>query len=131
LNIYNFFFYYILKLVNIRFIDWASIFMLGKRPVTTVELIYTTITQITWDGTLGIIFAFLLTKINSQRYLLKGVIYGFFIGFSFRSLAVMFKLPFLSQPVATRTNLINVIGIIIWGLILSTALHFLDKNTVE
>ena len=41
LNVYNFICYYILKVTEIRFVDWTSIMAYGHRPENLNELLLT------------------------------------------------------------------------------------------
>lgn len=127
MNSLNLIFYYLLDLTEIRFLDWAGIAMLGSRPTTKPAIIYALIIQILWTGSLGVLFCYLIPKITSQGYLIKGWLYAFLITFIFRWIIVLYNVPLLAN-VSFQTSLINTLSASTWGLILAAGLQKFDAN---
>lgn len=121
MNIINLILYHF-KFTQIRFLDWASIILTGDIPRNTFDLIYSIIIQIFWSGSLGIFVAFLVLLTTSKWYLIKGIIYSFFIGFTLRAVVVIFQIQGLDK-VSTQTSLFNFMSVSIWGLTTMYMLH--------
>ncbi len=119
--------YYWFHIIKIRFLDWAAILVLRGLPQNAVETIFSLIQQLLWDGVMGIIFAFLLPAISWRGYKIKGAIYGMLLSFVFCSLAIMFRLPFLSEKAPLETILFNNLCVILWGIIVAVILKKLEK----
>ncbi len=119
--------YYWFHIIKIRFLDWAAILVLRGFPQNGLETIFALIQQLFWDGGMGIIFAFLLPKISWRGYKTKGAIYGILLSFIFCSLAIMFRLPFLSEKVPLETVLFNNLCVILWGIIVAVILKKLEE----
>lgn len=119
--------YYWFHIVKIRFLDWTAILVLRDLPQNIPETIYALLLQLLWDGFLGIIFAFLLPLMSAKGYKTKGAIYGLFLSFIFCSIAVLFRVPFLSAKVPFVTVLFNQLCVIIWGIFLAVILKKLEK----
>lgn len=127
MNFINLVFYYIFKLTEIRFLDWGSIVMLGHKPESFIEIIYGLIIHILWTGALGIIFSYLIPKITSQGYLIKGGLYAFLLTFIFRSIVRLYNVPILNK-VSVKTSLINTSSAFLWGLILAALLKKFEES---
>ncbi len=119
--------YYWFHIIKIRFLDWAAILVLRGLPQNAVETIFALIQQLLWDGVMGIIFAFLLPVISWRGYKTKGAIYGILLSFIFSSLAIMFRLPFLSEKAPLDTVMFNNLCVILWGIIVAIILKKLEK----
>lgn len=126
MNILNLIFYHY-ELTQNRFIDWASIIMISDLPKTSFDLFYAFFVQTLWSGSLGIIIAFLVLLTTSKHYLIKGIIFSFFFGFSFRGIVVCTHIPELSK-FSTLTSLLNFICIALWGIITMYLLHWYEVN---
>ena len=115
------------SLGRVRLLDWVGILTMGGRPEGASEFVVALIVQILWDGLLGIIFAYLMPGITSRGHLIKGAIYGFTIAFAFRSVAALYRLPFLSQRLNLGSYLSTLFGAIVWGIITAWILRRLDR----
>ena len=127
LNAINLSCFYIFKITEIRFIDWTSILAFGYRPENLNGILLNLFFQLLWDGFLGVIFAFLIPHVTSRAYLIKGVLYGSFLTFVFRAVAVLFRLPFLINKFPLMTHEVNLLAVFIWGLTLAFILKKLDQ----
>lgn len=122
--------FYKFKLTNIRFIDWASIIMLGKLPNDLHSIIYTLFIQILWSGALGIGMVLIYPYINGKGYYIKGTLYAFLLGFIFRGIVVLFRIPELSIT-STLGSELNFMAVISWGLTAAFILRRLVKTDLE
>lgn len=125
---WGFFAYYILHFTKLQFADWASVLIYGRKAATTAEFVVATIAYLVFVGLLGIVFAYLITAINSRNYLFKGVMYGIFLGLIFYSLPILFKIPQLMR-MELNTVISFWVGDIIWGLTLAQTLRWLDQKS--
>lgn len=125
MNAINLIFFYIFNLTKVRFLDWASIIMLGSKATTLPAAIYALIIHIFWTGALGIIFSYLLPEITSQGYLIKGGLYAFLLTFIFRAIVKLYNISFLS-PISFQTSLTNTTSAFLWGITLAFLLKKLD-----
>ncbi|WP_238492460.1 hypothetical protein [Desulfotruncus alcoholivorax] len=112
---------------SFRYLDWAAMMIYGELPENMAETIVSLITQILWSGFLGIILSFLFLTITSRGYLIKGAFYGFIVSFILFSIPVLFQVPHLYQT-GPNTQLSNVIGAIIYGLVTAAVLNWLDSS---
>jgi hypothetical protein len=117
---------YRLKLTSIRFLDWASIIMTGSRPDNWNGLIYSLFIQILWTGTLGIGLAFIFPIITLKGYFIKATLYSFILGFFFRAIVVLFRIPELYN-ISTQSSEMYFFTVISWGLTTAFILHKLDN----
>lgn len=118
--------YYWFHIIKIRFLDWAAILVMRGLPQNTAETIFALVQQLLWDGLLGSIFALMLPHISSKGYPIKGAIYGALLAFIFCSIAIMFRLPFLTEKVPLGTVLFNELCVLLWGIILAVILKKLE-----
>lgn len=131
MNAVNLIFFYIFKLTQIRFVDWASIVLFGHRPENFNQLLLNLVFNLLWDGFFGVIFAVMIPKITSRIYLFKGVVYGVFLTFVFRAIATLFGLPFLTNKFPILTHEINTLTVAVWGFSLAYGLKILDKKPLS
>lgn len=124
MNIINIILYHY-QLTETRFIDWASIIMTGDPPKSTFDLFYSFFAQSLWSGSLGIIIAFLVLLTTSKNHLIKGVIFSFFFGFSFRGIVVLFQVHDLDK-ISTQTSALNFMPVALWGLTTMYILHWYE-----
>ena len=118
--------YYFLKFGTFRFLDWAAMMIYGERPESITETIISFFIQILWAGFIGIIFAFLIPRISSKGYLLKGLFYGFITFFIIYSIPVLFQVPHL-KITGPNTQFSHFIGSFIFGVVTALTLHWLDN----
>ena len=55
---------------------WASVVMYGRLPTNTWEIVFSQLAQIFFAGILGVVFCYVLLKLTSNNYLIKGLIFG-------------------------------------------------------
>lgn len=130
MNIWSLFSYHFLHFTKLRYLDWASIFLYGHLPVSTLQAVYSLVIQLLWVGFLGVIFAFLIPAVTSRGYYGKGIIYGLTVGFIVYAIPKMFKMPELTVT-TTATVLSSHIGGVIWGLTMAYVLRRLDTTALK
>ena len=111
MDVWDLFAHYFLHFGSFRYLDWAAMMIYGEPPENIYETIVSLITQIVWAGFLGIIFSFLILKITSRGYLIKGAFY---------------RVPHLYQT-GPNTQLAHVIGAVIYGITTAAVLKWLDS----
>lgn len=117
---------YLLGLYEEQLLDWASASILGKLPTTTYETIWSQLGQIFFCGFLGIVFSYLLLKLTSGNYLIKGWLFGVLAWFSIYALSIAIRLPFMHVHNLPAT-VSHFIAASIYGLTLAQTLAYLDK----
>jgi hypothetical protein len=128
MNIWNLTDYYFVHFTNLRLTDWVAVLAGGEKSKYFSETVINLVVQIIWDGFLGVIFAHLLTKITSQGVIIKSVLYATLLWFIFRTFAVIFRLTPLVAGQTFPGRLSNLLGTVLWGLILGWALKRFDLS---
>jgi len=128
LNIVNLISYYALHYAKKRYLDYIGAMIYGRLPITIFEQLFSQLIDITFSGILGIIFSYLLTRVSSKNYLLKGALFstGMWL-ISFITITI-FKVSFLYRP-ASQTVFSHFITCLIHGLVLAATFHWLDNKS--
>lgn len=116
-----------LKWTNIRWAHFASILIFGRTYTNLPENLFSEFAVFFFCGLVGVIFAFIISKITSQNYLLKGWVYSVSIWFFAFSVIFLFKIHQLPL-VSLKSALSNLIEATIWGLFLGYCLHWFDNK---
>jgi len=127
MDIWNYFSYYILHLTNMRLLDYASVILTDKKVFILWEEIFFQLAQLFFSGAVGVIFAYLIIKINSRSCLFKSWFFSTCIWFSVFAIASLFKVPYLYKS-PTATTLSNFIGASIYGVVLAQLLYWMDNR---
>ena len=113
-----------------RYLDWSSVMLMGDRPNTLAEIIYSQFIHLIWSGFLGITFAFLIIIIGNKGLIIKGAIFGFISGFIFYAIPKLFKVIHLyDTPI--ESVMANHLGSVIWGLVTAYILRLLNNRYKE
>ncbi|HEX3048000.1 MAG TPA: hypothetical protein VHY08_24825 [Bacillota bacterium] len=127
MNVWNLTDYYFFHISNLRLLDWVAVLTSGAKSQSFGQATTDLLVQIIWDGSLGIIFAHLLLKITTQGLLVKSILYGTILWFFFRSVAILFKITPLIAGQTFPGRLSNLLGAVLWGLLLGATLKRFDK----
>ncbi len=127
MNAINLAAYFILNTTNIRFLDWASIIILGSMPSNSAEFFYALFIQLMFSGVMGVIFNYLMIYVLSREYIINAILYSFFVSLISRGYVLAYKVPFLYTPSLT-TSITNISSIFLWGLVLGFLLKRLNYN---
>lgn len=120
---------YYLHITTLRWVDLMGILVYGRKPVTLGEILLGIVWVYFFLGVLGIVFAFIIAKITSRNYLLKGVVFSILVSLLTHTLTQLFKVPELLN-IPLKTSFSDFSGAIIWGLSLGYTLKWLN-NRIE
>lgn len=112
---------------TLRYSDFVNYLTQGERPENTLELLFSFCVQMGWYGTLGIAFALIMTRLDNIRIVFKGIIWGSVMWFFFYSAFTLAKVPMVHH-VHLRTALVNLVGSMIWGGVMSVILKWLKVH---
>lgn len=117
---------------QVRYLDFASIVMFERFPTTIMETIFAQIIDIFWQGFLGALFAFIITKVITPNYLIiKGWLFGTGMWFVIYGASRLFSLPALGT-VSLQTSFSHFITASIYSLVLAYSYKWLTKvSTTE
>ncbi|MFZ5943118.1 MAG: hypothetical protein ACOYVD_03340 [Bacillota bacterium] len=99
----------------------------GIKPENTIETVFALVAQIIFSGVLGIIFAYLITQINSVNYLLKGGIFGSFTWFLLYGISLLYKIE-ATIPLHFDTAASDFAGAIIYGVVLAKTMYWFSAR---
>jgi len=113
---------------TLRWLDFAGIMLLGRKPPNLAEQIFVTFGVWFFHAILGVIFVMLIQRmISSDNLFLKGWFYGVVWWFMIFAIAHLFKIPQLAL-VPLKTSVSNFVGASIWGLVMAVAVQWLDRK---
>lgn len=115
--------------VEVTFADWAGVFIFGRQPQGIAESTVALAGQLFFAAIVGVVFAYLVYVTTSRNYMFKGLIYGLGVWFLTYAAAILFRVPSLVQ-FGMDTVSSNLVGSLIYGLVLAWVLKHLD-NTVN
>lgn len=110
-----------------RLLNWAAVALYGRLPANTPEIVLAQIGQIIFAGFLAIPFIYLLPKLTSGNYIVKGWIFGLIIWFGVYALSIAFRLPHLEQH-AFFAVVSHLISASVYGVVLGMTLSLLDQR---
>ncbi len=96
MNIINYISYF-LDFTNELFLQWAAVMIYGRLSETLPELIFAQFGQLVFSGLVGIVFAYMMLKLTSKNYLLKGWIYAVLLWFALYAITIIFRVPHLQR----------------------------------
>ena len=118
---------YGLGLYGERLLNWAAVAIYGRLPQNIFETVFAQIAQIMFSGFVGIIFAFLILKLRSENYLIKGWIFGVAAWFGLYALSIAIKLPTLSTH-EFNAVFSHFMSSSIYGIVLALVLNRTDRK---
>lgn len=126
MNIFSFL-SFALNWVEVRFLDWAGMFIFGRQPEGVVEVTLSLTGQLFFTALLGVIFAYLVSITSSKNYIFKGLTFGLAVWFSTYAIAILFRVPTLTRfGVDTVTS--NIVGALLYGLVLALMQKWLEER---
>ncbi|SFH29943.1 Conserved membrane protein YqhR [Desulfotomaculum arcticum] len=127
MNIISYISYY-LNIANLRFLDWPSIIITGHSPTNALQAIFFFLIQLIFVGFLGIIFAYLVSKlVTSINYIFKGFLFAVLSWFAIYSLTYIADVPKLT-PLTMGTAVTDFIGALVFGFVVSETLNRFDAR---
>lgn len=109
-----------------RWHDFAGALLYGFKPILWYEVAFAEASVITFEGFMGICFAYLIKQTTSSHYVFKGWLFGVSIWFLSFAITSLFRAPGL-EVISGISTIINAIGASIYGL----ALAFASKKIVS
>lgn len=125
-SVWNLLSYHLLHMSNLRFLDFAAVFIFGNTAMTIWEMLLSLVGTIIFFGFLGSVFIYLITLITSENLIFKSFLFGIAVWFVSYAISILFKLPEL-EKVTFLTALSNFFGSSIYGICLGFSLKILDK----
>jgi thiamine transporter ThiT len=120
---------YSLGVVQIPYLDWASVLIFGYRFTTLLEAAISQLGQLLFSAVAGVLFAYLLSLTSSRYYLFKGWVYGLVVWFGTYSITLLFKVTPLI-PIKPDTVISHIVTASVYGLVLAESLRRLSRNKV-
>jgi hypothetical protein len=117
---------YYLGVVQILFLDWASVLIFGYRFATLLEAVIGQLGQLFFSAVAGVLFAFLLPLTSSRYYLFKGWVYGLVVWFGTYSITLLFEVTPLI-PIKPDTVISNIVMASVYGFVLAESLKRLSN----
>lgn len=130
MNLLDLILVYLLHWADIRFIDYAAIFIFGNKPVFWFDTVFALLVHVIFTGLLGVVFGYIMPLISSKNYLLKGGCYGVAVWFIFYSIGFLHRLP-LFVKTSWQTAISDVVTSIAYGLVLAVTLRRLTIKYLE
>jgi uncharacterized membrane protein YagU involved in acid resistance len=107
--------------------DFLSLYIMGRKPETALEMAFFIGSQFVFLGLLGSIFALALPLVTSKHHLFKGALYGIAVWFLLFSLPFLLKLPEL-QDIPLQTAVTHLVSSLVWGMSLALILKKIDSR---
>lgn len=112
---------------DLTFVDFASVLTYGEFSKNLSEYIFALIALIYWNGLLGVVFVFLLKKIESKNLAFKGWCFGISVWFFSYVITHLFQIPEFAE-ISLNTVISNAIGATLNGITLGYTLNYLHKR---
>lgn len=119
--------FYLFHFTEMRLFDYAAVIIYGHKVSVLWEAIFAQLAQFVFAGIMGVLFAYLITKLTSKNYLLKGWIFGISVWFFLFAIGTLYRLPHLFR-IAPESAFTNFIASSFYGLVLAQTLHWLDNR---
>ena len=129
MNLWSLLSCHVLNFGEVRFLDWMGIILYGNLPVTFAEQAYALWVHFVGLGTLGIIFAYLMSLTTPFWYIGKAIIFSGAFGFISYAVPFLFQVPYLTEMPLSGV-LSNHIGALLWGLALGYLLPRMGTNKI-
>ncbi|MTI61053.1 MAG: hypothetical protein FH762_13960 [Firmicutes bacterium] len=117
-----------LNLTELRWQNFASVLIYGREPLLFGERVFAELSVWFFSGLMGIIFAYIISKITGSRdYLLKGFVFAETVWFSTFAITLLYKVPEF-KIITLKTSIANFVLSAIWGLLVAWILYRLDTQ---
>lgn len=117
---------YYLGIAELRLLDWSALVIYGMKPTSSAETLFALLAHLVFNGTLGIIFAYLITVITSINHLFRGAMYGAVMWFALYGISMLYKLE-ATVPLHVDTAASDLTASVVYGLVLAETLRRLDE----
>lgn len=131
MNIFSLFDYHVIHGTRLTFLDWSAVMLYGERTQSLWGNIFAMIAQIIFTSFLGVIFAYVVVKIEDRSYIFKGWYYGIACWLTIYGVDILLKLHDLDR-IPVKTAVSNFLGSSVFGITLGYILWRLDiREAVE
>lgn len=118
------------KWTTLQWSHFSSVLIYGHEFRNLAEDVLATLITFFFCGLMGTIFVYLIRRISSKNYLLKGWVFSITIWFSAFAITILFRIPGLIS-IPFKTTLSNFIEASIWGLSLGYCLNWFDSKLID
>lgn len=118
-----------LNWTTIRWAHFTAKLLYGRIEMNLMENIFATVTTFFFCGGLGVIFAFVIPRISSLNYILKGWFFGSAVWFLAFAITKLFNVPQMTI-IPFNSVVINFIEASIWGVSLGYCLKWMDERVI-
>lgn len=109
----------VLQISHLRNVDWMAIMIFAHPPAfELIETIIAMIVNVFFCGVLGILFAYLLPLIKSEKIYLKGWVFSLVVWLGAYAISTIFKVVG-TTPTSVETAILNISGATVYGLALA------------
>jgi hypothetical protein len=113
-----------------RYLDYAAIFIYGRKPGFWWDTLLALLVEITFNCTLTLFFIYLLPHLKTGNYLFKGVFFGGSCWFIINVFGIVFRVPLLYRiPWQTTTS--DLLTSAIFGFIVIITIRRLYQGKEE
>ena len=77
---------------------------------------------------IGMIFVYLIPKMPTKHYLLRGAAYGAIVWFLIHAVVLAFQIPAIITRSDLITCMVNSVDSVIYGMILAYVINYLEKR---
>lgn len=116
-----------LGIAELAYWDWASFSIFGFRTTNPWEMLLAVLVQLFFAGLVGVLFAYLIKSIKSKNLILKGIFYSLSVWFLLNAIVHVLNVTAL-MPIRFDTAASNVVGVTIYGYVLTKTLQWLEKR---
>lgn len=118
---------YLLGFYQEQLLDWAAVALYGRLPTNTYEIVFAQMGQIVFAGFLGIFFAYLLLKLTSCNYIIRGWVFSLIVWFGLYAISIAFQIPNLERH-SFFAGFSHFLSASVYGLVLALVLNYIDKS---
>jgi Zn-dependent protease with chaperone function len=120
--------YYVLHFTKATYGHLMAVYLLGRSPRTTFELIFSQIAELGIEGAVGVVFIYYAYRTKNKKNLwLKGIFFAFAVYFLTYVFGTFFRLPLIGRP-AIETAVSNFITTAIFGVLMGAVTYWWGKR---
>jgi len=116
------------KVGNLRFIDFAGVFIFAHPPASPGENLLAFLGYLGFSASLGVLFTYLVGFPPKPYLLLKAIHFGLGVWFCSYALTLLFKVPELAK-ISLGSAITNFLAAAVYGLVVGLVLRFLAEKT--
>ncbi|EEG78640.1 hypothetical protein [Dethiobacter alkaliphilus] len=110
--------------------DYMAEMLFGRTPLMPVESVVALIGHILFTGTLGVVFVYILTIVDSDYIFYKALAFAWASWFILYSLGILFEVPLLDKNTVS-TIIGHGITSTVFGVVLAWVLSLIEKRMLS